>query len=88
MAPLILKLETVEISETTLGTHSVEGCVGPSADMNSLEETETKLSLPRFISRFLGLVVHSLVTIRAELSRLQHGICGLRYLLSNGLQPV
>jgi len=45
VASLILKLETVGISETTPGTHSVEGCVGPSDYLKSLEETETKLSL-------------------------------------------
>jgi hypothetical protein len=28
------------ISKTTPGTLSVEGCVGPSADMNPLEKTE------------------------------------------------
>lgn len=67
MAALV-KLGTVGISKTTPGTHSVEDCVDPSADMNSLEETETKLSLPRFESRFLGRVMHSLVTVLAELS--------------------
>jgi len=76
-------LENGGISKTTPGTHSLEGCVGPSANLNSLEEAETNFSLSRFESRFLGRLVHILITIPAELSQLQHGICSLRYLFSS-----
>ena len=44
MAPLILELETGGINNATPGTHSAECYVGPSDNLNSLEEKETKLS--------------------------------------------